>query len=646
MPYGPCRNGGKLLLIQQLYRDLVRSLAILPIARRAVLLVWAAAPAWTIGWTGLVVLQALLPVLTVQLVRKLVNGLVHLGPSGGSLAQLVPGVLLLGGVLLTAELLQFVGEWVRTVQAELVQDHAKELIHDRTQAIDFGFYQQPEATDLLYQAASEAGRRPLQLLESLGALLQGTLTLLGMGLILLPYGVWLPFVLLLASVPTFLTLIWFSQRSHQLWARTTPLRRQSEYFEWLLTHGDVAAETRIFGLADHFRTRFKGCRQQLRTERLVHSRAECGAKFGAALLSFAVLAGVMGWMAWRLMHGTLSLGDLALFYQTLNFSQGSLRSVFSSVAQIYSNSLFLRNLFQFLDLKPSIGDPPAPVPVPERRPLALSLRNVQFGYPQASGPVLKGLSLEIPAGKITAVVGPNGAGKSTLVALLCRFFDPDQGQITLGGVDLRDLRLTELRQQISVLFQFPVQYQFTAGQNIGLGDLSRAGDEAAIAEAARAAGIDEKIDQLPAGYATQLGRFLAEGSELSGGEWQRVALARAFLRQSPVIILDEPTSFMDPWSEAEWFARLQRLAAGRTVLLITHRFSIAMRADLIHVMEGGQVVESGRHAELIRSDGLYGQSWQQQMHAVRDQSDLVSGSQNGSLFPSFCAAAVPGSRAS
>ena len=203
----------------------------------------------------------------------------------------------------------------------------------------------------------------------------------------------------------------------------------------------------------------------------------------------------------------------------------------------------------------------------------------------------------------------NGAGKSTLVKLLCRLYDPDAGSVEFDGIDLRDLSVAEVRRTVSVLFQEPVHYSATVSENIAVGSPGDETDPAAVREAARSAGADECVQRLPDGYDNLLGKWFEGGAELSVGEWQRVALARAFLRRSPVIVLDEPTSAMDPWAEADWLARFRRLAAGRTAVVITHRFTTAMHADAIHVMSGGRVVESGSHEELVGAGGLYSQSW-------------------------------------
>ncbi len=222
-----------------------------------------------------------------------------------------------------------------------------------------------------------------------------------------------------------------------------------------------------------------------------------------------------------------------------------------------------------MQLPSHIVDPPRPLPVPEKLSQGIILHEVSFRYPGSDRLALDRFSLMIPAGRTIAVVGANGAGKSTLVKLLCRFYDPEAGAITLDGVDIRDVSLDALRRQITVLFQQPVQYHMTASENIALSDLKAKPDATAIEHAARAAGADEPIARLSEGYETVLGRWFG-GAELSVGEWQRVALARAFLRPSPILVLDEPTSAMDSWAEAAWMDRFRALAQGKTAVIITH----------------------------------------------------------------------------
>jgi ATP-binding cassette subfamily B protein len=289
-----------------------------------------------------------------------------------------------------------------------------------------------------------------------------------------------------------------------------------------------------------------------------------------------------------------------------------MRSLLDGVGQVYTNALFLGNLFDFLALRPGVTDPPRPVAAPRILQTGIRFRQVTFRYPGSERVALRDFNLTIPAGQVAALVGPNGAGKSTLIKLLCRLYDPDAGRIEVDGIDLKSLEIAKLRRLIAVLFQQPVHYSATVSENIKLGSLTDAG-RAEVEEAARAAGADEPVAHLPHGYDTLLGKWFAGGTELSVGEWQRLALARAFLRQAPILLLDEPTSAMDSWAEADWHERFRRLAAGRTVLIITHRFTTAMRADIIHVMVEGRIAESGAHPELVARGGLYARSWAAQM---------------------------------
>jgi ATP-binding cassette subfamily B protein len=243
--------------------------------------------------------------------------------------------------------------------------------------------------------------------------------------------------------------------------------------------------------------------------------------------------------------------------------------------------------------------------------LSIALHGVTFHYPGSRRLVLDGVSLTIPAGKIAAVVGTNGAGKSTLIKLLCRFYDPQEGTIELGGVDLRELRIADLRQRITALFQPAVQYSVSAAENIALGDKGSKPNRAHLEEAAGSAGADEVIRRLPRGYDSVLGTWFDDGTDLSAGEWQRLGLARAFARPAPVIVLDEPTSAMDPWAEAAWIGKFRSVVQGRTALVITHRFTTARHADIIFVMDQGRIVESGSHGQLLEKDGKYAAAWKE-----------------------------------
>jgi len=329
------------------------------------------------------------------------------------------------------------------------------------------------------------------------------------------------------------------------------------------------------------------------------------------------MGAAMTLMVWRAMRGVVTLGDLALIYAAFNQGQRLMRTLLENVGQLYANCLFLGNLFEFLALKPMVIDPPSLVAKKlEEVKRQIRFRDVSFCYPKSQRKALDGFTLTISAGQIVALVGPNGAGKSTLIKLLCRFYDPESGQIEIDGVGLSEINTEDLRRLITVLFQQPVHYNATVRENIEYGNLGHASQTSTIEAAVKAAGAEEIVARLPQDSESMLGNWFSGGTELSVGEWQRIALARAFLRDAPIIILDEPTSALDPWAEGDWLERFRKLAAGRTAIIITHRFTTAMHADVIHVMEQGRIVESGDHVKLLERNGRYADSWNKQMNTA------------------------------
>ncbi|MGA2119300.1 MAG: ABC transporter ATP-binding protein [Bryobacteraceae bacterium] len=587
---------------------------------RALRLAWNAAPRWTAASAALLAVQGLLPVATVWLSRSLVNGTVAALRSGGDWRNVrgaLASAILLGAAALAGETLHSLSTWVRTNQGELVQDHILALVHRKSVEVDLAFYDSPDFFDRLHRAREEAYYRPLALMDSVANLLQNGITLAAMFFVLLSFGPWMPIALAAATLPALWVVLRFAVRQHELRVRTTGDDRRAWYYDWLLTSRETAAELRLFGLGVHFRAAFDGLRASLRSQRFRLARGNAIAELAAGTGALAASGASLGWMFWRALHGLISLGDLTLFYQAFQQSLRVVQSLLDNVGQLYYNSLFIGNLFEFLALEPQIGVPKLAAdqihPVPRAAAPTIRFDNVTFTYPGALRPVLRNLSLTIPAGRMVAFVGPNGSGKSTLVKLLCRFYDPEGGRIELDGVDLREVSPDNLRSQIAAVFQEPVRYNATAAESIALGDAGVDPAWGRIRTAAQTAGADEVIAGLPREYDTRLGKMFLEGEELSAGEWQRIAMARAFYRDARLLVLDEPTSAMDPWAEADWLDRFRGFAAARTSVVITHRLTTAMRADLIFVMSDGQVIESGSHEELVRQGGPYAQSWERQI---------------------------------
>ncbi len=609
---------------QLLTTKLRRAVAQLRHLPRALGLVLEVARPWTIAWLVLLIIQGLLPAAAVYLTKLIVDGVVEALSSSGQWSAIRPVLILaaaLACVMLLMEIARSVIGWIRTMQSELLKDHINNLIHTKSVAADLAFYEFPDYYDHLHRARSEATYRPVALLENLGSLLQNGITLLAMGAILIPLGSWLSLVLIVSTLPALFVVLHYALIQHEWHLSTTAEERRTWYYDWVLTAAEAAAELRLFGLGKHFQSAYQSLRQKLRQERLHLARRQSLAELGASVVALIIIGLTLVWMVRQAMLGQVTLGELALIYVAFNQGQQLMRTLLASVGQLYANSLFLGNLFEFLALKPLVIEaPPIRAATPKTLHREIRFQNVAFSYPESQHAALENFSLTIPAGQVVAIVGPNGAGKSTLIKLLCRFYDPSSGRIEIDGVNLTEISTTHLHRLITVLFQRPVHYNATVRENIEYGDLENEPQLSDIEAAARAAGAEDLIGRLPEGYASTLGKWFTGGTDLSVGEWQRVALARAFLRRAPIIVLDEPTSSLDSWSEADWLQRFRKLASGRTAIIITHRFTTAMYADVIHVMEQGRIVESGTHDDLLWQNGRYAESWMKQMNVA----DLAS----------------------
>lgn len=441
------------------------------------------------------------------------------------------------------------------------------------------------------------------------------LTLVGVSLLLVSVGPWVPLIAVISAYPLARTTLKFRELSWGVTLNRTPEARAMAYeADIALTHL-YAAEVRLYDLLPWLRGRYERAFGTAHRAMRRVRKAELLAVLPRSLLSLAVVAGIFAWSLVQAAAGQLSAGEVAVVISGLTTLQNRVFSLVEGTGMIFSHMLYFQKYFDFLAAEPQVKNPERPVPLPAKTP-HIRFERVSFHYPDGRA-ALQDVSFELRPGETVAVVGENGAGKTTLVKLLLRFYDPTEGVVTLGGVDLRSVDLNAWRKRVSAVFQDFGRYAYTVRENVELADIG-AGDEARATAALTKSGFLASADNLPGGIQTRLGKAFG-GTELSGGQWQKLALARALYRNADVLVLDEPTAALDPRAEAALYTQFVALTAGNTALLITHRLGSVLMADRVLVLKAGRLVEEGTHAELLACGGEYAELWALQAAQYRDR---------------------------
>jgi ATP-binding cassette subfamily B protein len=591
-------------------------------------LVWQTSRWITLAEGALRILRALLPVASLYVGAMIIDEVVRLmqGASPGAAFEqwLASGLLDRIGSLLALEfglavLSDLLGRGVSLLDSLLSEKFSTTTslrLMEHAATLDLEDFEDSELQDRLERARRQAAGR-MSLMSQLFGQAQDAITIVSFAAGLVVYAPWLILLLAVALVPAFIGEAHFNAQSYWLDFARAPQRRELDYVRQTAASAETAKEVKIFGLNRFLIDRYR----ELATSFFAANRriALRRAGWGSVLTALGTIAYYFAYayIVWRTLHGAFSIGDLTFLAGSFRRLRTLLENLLTGFSQVAGQAMYLDDLFSFFEIRPEIVSPPdaRPFPVPIRQ--GFVFEDVGFRYPGAERWAVRHLSFTLHAGEVLALVGENGAGKTTIVKLLSRLYDPDEGRILLDGHDLREHDLFALRAHIGVIFQDFVRYHLTAGENIAVGRIEASGDRERIIRAAQRSLADEVVGRLPEGYDQVIGKRFRTGVELSGGEWQKIAIARAYMRDAQLLILDEPTAALDARAEFEVFRRFKELSAGKTAVLISHRFSSVRMADRIVVLGEGAVEAVGTHAQLLAGGGRYAELFELQAAGYR-----------------------------
>ncbi len=592
---------------------------------RVLRLVWSTSALLTLLLGLLNLVQGFVPAISVSITAFVIDSVVlAIRLHSASPIWLPIGLQL--GITLFSSLLSTLSNIAQQLMQEQVSNRVQLDILKKASTLDLAFFENPEFYDKMRQAANQSLYQPVSMISQTFDLGRTTVTLVSLLFLLLHLAWWLAIIALLVPIPAFFSSTRYGWRGYQWMRRQSPERRLMAYFVTLMTTDIYNKEIKLFNLSNFFTSRFWDLATKLyqQDKKLLVRRYSIN--LGWTALTVVANSAIYLYVALQTVIGRITLGGLTLYTQTAVQVGQNFQGLLNDISSTYENTLYINTLFEFLEYQPTIVSPPEPQPVDpsdEADGLDIEFRDVSFTYPgkdPETEAALKHVSFTIQAGEAVALVGRNGAGKTTLVKLLTRLYDPDEGEILIGGRNIKEYDLAELREQVGVIFQDYVTYYMTAHDNIGVGRVEQIEERELVEIAAQKSGASDVIERLPKGYETMLGRWfkdLKESTQLSGGEWQKIALARAFMRDARILVLDEPTSSLDAQAEYEIFTRFRELTRGKTAAFISHRFSTVRLADRIFVIERGNLIESGSHKELIALDGRYASLFNLQAEAYR-----------------------------
>lgn len=575
-------------------------------------LVWSAAPWILILLTLISILNGIIPVITAWVGALLINVLAGAYVAAASGTQIafgeIMGLLSLEFVcIFSRALLSHFNTVVIRISGEMVTNHVKVMMMEKAKAVDLQSYDKPDFYERLENAQREAGMRPIQIINATFTTISTIISMVSFIGILFAISPIAPLLILILALPSALITYAYRKKSFSYVRHRSKDRRKLNYYSSLMTNKDMVKEIRIFGLSELFTKRYNEIFKNYFTGlRRIYIR-EGGWNTVVSLASAVVNCLLFLYVARKVWLGALQVGDYSLYTGALNSIAAGVTTLIAATSTIYEGTLFIDNLITFMDEKATIL-PSISAPAEPKRHVAhkIELKNVSFCYPGTSKYVIRNFSAVVEPGSTVALVGINGAGKTTLIKLITRLYDPTEGEILIDGRNIKEYAPDSLYRIFGIIFQDFGKYAVTASENIAFGDIEKELDFERVQISAKQSNAENFIKRLPLGFDTPLMRYFEDdGIELSIGQWQKLSIARAFYSDSDILILDEPTASLDALAEQEIYDQFDKLRKDKTTIFVSHRLSSATTADKIFVLDHGELIEQGSHAELMEANGAY-----------------------------------------